>query len=112
MALAMTYIGARGKNRGGNGQGPPLKRERGKHFPRRVQHPDENFRGTGNLKNELLIGNALWLQKDYPFYPNYKEWIQYYFQGLLCDVDFRAPEGVRGNVNAWIAKQLIISFAI
>jgi serpin B len=55
---------------------------------------------------ELRTGNALWLQKDYPFYDNYKKIVEEYYGGKAANVDFeKETEKSRETINSFIAEQ-------
>jgi serpin B len=55
---------------------------------------------------ELLVANALWGEKTYPFQQSYLDIIQKYYRTGLFSVDFRNDfEGARKQINAWVEKQ-------
>ncbi|HMF32076.1 MAG TPA: serpin family protein [Candidatus Lokiarchaeia archaeon] len=107
MALAMIHIGARGTTAD--------ELSHALHLPANVETLSHGVHdvmnnlvlGEGPDKNELLVTNAFWLHEDYPFYPNYLEWIEYYFKGALFAVDLTNPEEVRAEVNDWISQQTL-----
>ncbi|MEO0095708.1 MAG: serpin family protein [candidate division WOR-3 bacterium] len=56
-----------------------------------------------NAKYRLHIANALWIQKDYPFLPEYLKTIQKYYDGYARNVDFiGATEQTRQIINKWV----------
>jgi len=59
-----------------------------------------------NKGYELNIANALWLQKDYQFLPEFLNIINKNYKGGLNLVDFKnEPEVVRNKINNWIYKE-------
>jgi serpin B len=55
---------------------------------------------------ELRTGNALWLQKDYPFIEDYKKVVERYYGGKATNLDFvNEPEKSREIINKFIAEQ-------
>jgi serine protease inhibitor len=65
------------------------------------------IRGKIDSQYELLVANALWAEKTYPFQPSYLETIRkYYAQGGAFPADFRnQPEPTRLRINAWVEEQ-------
>ncbi len=56
-----------------------------------------------NAKYKLHIANALWIQKDYPFLPEYLKTIQKYYDGYARNVDFIGQtEATRQIINTWV----------
>lgn len=55
---------------------------------------------------ELRTTNAIWIQKDFPVYDEYKNNIRKYFGAELRLLDFRNdPEGSRKTINNYISKK-------
>lgn len=102
-ALAMTYEGARG--------------ETAKEIKSVFNFPENeilrpNFASVYNNLNEdngeyeLKTGNALWLQKDYPFIKEFVETVEDYYGGKAAELDFvKDSEGSREIINSFIEEQ-------
>jgi serpin B len=54
---------------------------------------------------ELVIANALWGQKGYPFQPAFTELVQKTYGAGLNSVDYRQPEIASLAINDWVGKQ-------
>ncbi|MEM2277027.1 MAG: serpin family protein [Thermoproteota archaeon] len=102
-ALAMTYEGARGET------ADEMKTVFG--FPEsRILRP--NFAAIYNRINEvskdyeLRTGNALWVQKDYPFLEDYLKAVEEYYGGKAAVLDFiNEAEKSRQTINTFIEEQ-------
>jgi len=102
-ALAMTYEGAKGQT------ADEIKSVF--HFPEsNILRP--NFAKIYNDINEdaedyeLKTGNALWVQKDYPFLEDYMSRVEKYYAGKAVNVDFvKETEKTRQTINAFIEEQ-------
>ncbi|MBU2523258.1 MAG: serpin family protein [Nanoarchaeota archaeon] len=102
-ALAMVYEGAKGKT------ADEIKSVF--HFPESsILRP--NFAAiynAVNLRNEAYesrTGNALWVQKDYPFIEDYTGTIEKYYGGKAANVDFvKETEKSRQTLNRFIEEQ-------
>lgn len=102
-ALAMTYEGAKGQTR------DEIKSVF--HFPENsTLRP--NFAKIYNDINkneedyELRTGNALWVQKDYPFLEDYISRVEKYYGGKATNVDFvKETEKSRQTINSFIEEQ-------
>ena len=102
-ALAMTYEGARG------GTAEEMKTILS--FPEsNVLRP--NFAAIYNRINEassdyeLRTGNALWIQKDYPFLEEYLKIVEEYYGGKAAVLDFISKaEESRKTINTFIEEQ-------
>jgi serpin B len=102
-ALAMTYEGAKGETAN--------EMKEVFHFPEsNVLRP--NFAAIYNGINEdnneyqLNTGNALWVQKDYPFLGEYTESVEKYYGGKAANVDFiEETEKSRETINSFIEEQ-------
>ncbi|MEM1548366.1 MAG: serpin family protein [Thermoproteota archaeon] len=102
-ALAMTYEGARGET------ADEMKTVFG--FPEsHILRP--NFAAIYNRINEaskdyeLRTGNALWVQKDYPFLEDYLKTVEEYYGGKAALLDFiHKAEEARQTINTFIEEQ-------
>jgi len=102
-ALAMTYEGAKGQTAN------EIKSVF--HFPEsNILRP--NFAGIYNDINkenenhELKTGNALWVQKDFPFLEDYIDRVEKYYGGKAAILDFmRETEESRLTINRFIEEQ-------
>jgi len=102
-ALAMTYEGAKGET--------AEEMKSVFHFPENnVLRP--NFAAIYNEINkkdkdyELNTGNALWVQKDYPFLEDYMNRTENYYGGKAANVDFVSEtEKSRQTINSFIEEQ-------
>jgi serpin B len=55
---------------------------------------------------QLLVANALWAQKAFPFRPEYVRDVTTHFQAAAENLDFTGDaEGARRRINAWVAGQ-------
>lgn len=62
--------------------------------------PDHEERGF-----ELRIANALWGLRGLPFYADYLELVNTYYEGGFQEVDFRQPEQAAEQINTWVEEQ-------
>jgi serpin B len=102
-ALAMTSAGAKGKT---------LDEMRTV-----LRLPDEAHPTFGKLlgfvngtpevkrKHELVVANALWGMKGYPWRKDFLELLQKSYRADLSEVDFNNPEPARAQINEWVEKQ-------
>ncbi|MGV8151518.1 MAG: serpin family protein [Candidatus Nanoarchaeia archaeon] len=102
-ALAMTYEGAR--------QDTAKEIKEVFHFPESVVLRP-NFASIYNNINkedkeyQLKTGNALWLQKDYPFLEEYTSNVENYYGGKATNLDFiKDTENSRQTINGFIEEQ-------
>jgi len=103
IALAMTYTGARGNT----------EKQMAKvlHFTLPQEHLYSTYsKLIENLKSnkdyELHIANALWLQKDYKYLPEFLNIMERYYKGRFNEVDYRTnPENARLKINNWVSKE-------
>lgn len=103
-ALAMTYEGAEGET--------AQEMQSVFHFPSK-EELRPNFASVYNQINkssndnyELRTGNALWVQHDYTFLPNYLSRVESYYGGKAANLDFvKDPERSRETINSFIAEQ-------
>jgi serpin B len=102
-ALAMTYEGARGKTAEEmktvfNFPGSDVLRPNFAAIYNRVNEASKDY--------ELRTGNALWIQKDYPFLEEYLKAVEEYYGGKAAALDFiREAEKSRETINAFIEEQ-------
>ena len=102
-ALAMTYEGAKGQT------ADEMKSVF--HFPEEnILRP--NFAAIyddinkENKEYELKTGNALWVQKDYPFLEEYIDGVENYYGGKATMLDFvKEAEKSRQTINSFIEGQ-------
>jgi len=102
-ALAMTYEGAKGQT------ADEMKSVF--HFPEsKILRP--NFAAVYNEINKqdknykLSTGNALWVQKDYPFLEDYIKRVENYYGGKAAGLDFiQETEKSRQTINTFIEEQ-------
>jgi len=108
-ALAMTYAGARARTAEqmaavlhfslAQDQVPPA-------FASLVGELNNSSKGPGGQLFELIVANALWAQKGFPFHKDFVDLLQADYGGELQRVDFTAnPESIRQQINDWAAKQ-------
>ena len=104
-ALAMTYAGARGETEAQMAKVLHLN------LPQDRLHPamgalvqELNARGKG--KYQLIVANALWGQKGYPFLQSFLGLNGKYYGAGLEQVDFvRDRNGSRKTINRWVEEQ-------
>ena len=102
-ALAMTYEGAKGQT--------VDEMKSVFHFPEsNILRPNfaaiYNDINKGNDAYELKTGNALWVQQDYPFLPDYTNRVEKYYGGKVANLDFVSEtEKSRQTINSFIEEQ-------
>jgi len=102
-ALAMTYEGAKDQT--------AKEMKSVFHFPEsNILRPNfaaiYNDINKENDKYELKTGNALWVQKDYPFLEDYMSRAERYYGGKAVNVDFvNETEKTRQTINSFIEAQ-------
>ena len=102
-ALSMTYEGAKGQT------ADEMKSVF--HFPEsNILRPNfaaiYNNINQGNKNYKLRTGNALWVQKDYPFLENYTNVVEKYYGGKAANLDFiKETEKSRQTINSFIEEQ-------
>ena len=102
-ALAMTFEGAKGQT------ADEMKSVF--HFPEnKILRP--NFAAIYNDINkgakyyELRTGNALWVQRDFPFLVDYSSRVEKYYGGKATNLDFvKETEKSRQTINSFIDEQ-------
>jgi serine protease inhibitor len=103
VALAMTYEGAKGKT------ADEMKSVF--HYPEKeILRPNSaaiyNGLNKVNQAYELMTGNALWVQEDYPFLEDYKNNVEEFYGGKAAVVNFiTETEKSRLTINAFIEEQ-------
>ncbi len=66
----------------------------------------EDDSGEGRPVGALLLANALWGERTYPFNPSYDAEIERYYGAGVHESDFlNAPEESREQINEWVAEQ-------
>ncbi len=103
IALAMTYAGARGdtEKQMANVLNFTLPQDR---LDPAYSKLIENLKS--NKDYELIIANALWLQKDYKFLQKFLNTMEKYYKGGFNEVDYAAnPEGARIKINDWVSRE-------
>lgn len=102
-ALAMTFEGAQGAT--------AEEIQSVFHFPQPTVLR-ENFAAIYNTLNRenqqysLRTGNAIWVQKAYPFLESYLSRIEQYYGGKATNLDFVGqPEAARHTINQFIEEQ-------
>jgi len=102
-ALAMTYEGAKGQT------ADEIKSVF--HFPENgILRPNfakiYNDINEANKAYELVTGNAIWVQQDYPLLEDYTSRIERYYGGKAANLDFaKEPEKSRQTINSFIEEQ-------
>ena len=102
-ALAMTYEGAKGQT------ADEMKSVF--HFPEEdILRPNfaaiYNDINKENKEYKLKTGNALWVQKDYPFLEEYISRVENYYGGKAAMLDFvEETEKSRQTINSFIEEQ-------
>lgn len=103
-ALAMTAAGARGETAaemekvlgfGDSGLDHGM-------FHTRLQA----LKPSDDSANQLNVANALWLQKDFSFLPEYLAFVTRHYGAALSTVDYiENLEGARSTINTWVERQ-------
>ncbi len=102
-ALAMTSAGARGKTL--------EEMQTVLHLP---DEPHNTFselfgfvNGTGAVKrkHQLVVANAIWGMKGYPWRKEFINLLSTSYKASLSEVDFNDPEPARKQINNWIEKE-------
>jgi len=107
-ALAMTYGGARGET--------AAQMARVLHFSlpadqlqraaaELIKSLEAAGLANGKPACELVVANALWGQKGYPYQPAFLDLLTRNYGASLEQVDFAQSELVRQQINAWVEKQ-------
>jgi serpin B len=102
VALSMTYEGAEGQT--------AEELYNLLHFS---QHDDTTLCSFGriyNLLNQkkeytLNTANALWIKEDYPFLPEYLNFIEHYYMGKATEVDFSDRDATSELINEWVSEK-------
>lgn len=102
-ALAMTYVGAVGNT--------AEQMKNALHFSYGSKKTAEIFANLSNTmtddyfceKTSISIVNSLWGQKDYPFLPEYINFVRDNFSAKVKSVDFKKnTEKARQEINSWV----------
>jgi len=109
-ALAMTYAGARGRTARQMADTLHFTLDEEKLHPafaallKKLNNPRRDYRRK--LVYELVVANALWNQKGYPFRRDFIELVRSSYGGALNELDFqKQPETSRRKINEWAAEQ-------
>jgi serpin B len=109
-ALAMTYAGARGQT--------AAQMAKALHYGElvaeklaaayspvlaRLNAPRKDYDGT--LAYDLVVANALWGQKGYPFRPEFLALNKKCYAAGLEELDFAQSEAARKTINDWVTQQ-------
>jgi serpin B len=103
-ALAMTYAGSKKETASqmakvlGFTEGDDIHQSLGT-FIKDLTKPDENS------KVDIVIANALWGQKGFPFLPEFKALNKKYYDGGMEEVNFAQSEETAKLINDWVEKQ-------
>jgi serpin B len=108
-ALAMTYAGAAGRTAQQMALTLHFPPERDRLHPafanliKKLNSPRKDHKGKPAY--ELIVSNALWGQKDYPFKADFLKRIEASYGAGLNHVDFRKAEAARKTINDWVAQR-------
>lgn len=105
-ALAMTYAGARGETARQMAAALHLSLT-GEDLHRAFATLMEDL-GTGDGKNKLMLANALWGQRGFPFRPEFLSVIEKYYRGHFTEVDYmeeKNREKARQAINRWTEER-------
>lgn len=103
MALAMTYEGAKTET--------AEEMKKVFHFPENsILRPNSaaiyNQINKKDKSYTLRTGNALWVQRDYPFLQDYLSRVENYYGGKAANLDFiQETESSRQTINKFIEEQ-------
>ena len=105
-ALGMTYAGARGETAEQMATTLHFGKDQEKLHPAFSQLIKQ-INGDGKPRGyELYTANALWLQNDYHFLPEFLKLTKTNYGAELREVDFvKATEQARLTINGWVEKQ-------
>ena len=116
-ALAMTMAGARGDTEAGMGKALRLDLGREKLAPafgallkdlndRKMKGRWQDDPNAGKKPFELVVANALWGQKGYPFKADFLGLLKRSYEAGLQEADFGAdPDKARKAINAWVEEK-------
>ncbi|KAL6045092.1 SERPIN domain-containing protein [Balamuthia mandrillaris] len=101
VALAMTFAGARGRSAD--------EMAKVLHFPSESVHQDfarylTSLTASASEGVKLLLGNALWLQQNYPVEETFLKLTELY-HAEANNLDFGQSEKARQTINQWVAQQ-------
>ena len=106
IALAMTYMGAKGDTAGQMAQALHWKA-----IPQEQLHSEEKqylhaLQETNEQGNELLVANRLFAQKGFSLVQEFVEGTQKYYKAEIAMVDYQKDaEGARKEVNGWVEEK-------
>jgi serpin B len=105
MALAMTYVGARGETAAQMGKAlrlPSSNETRPMDFAEVARRLDV----ADGAKYELAVANSLWAQEGAPLQTTFLELVSRHYHGELHLVDFRrGSDPSRLAINAWVESK-------
>jgi serpin B len=106
-ALAMAYAGARGQTEKQMADTLCFSTMSSEHLHEEFGRLIRKLNAAGEKGGyELVVANALWLQKDYNFLPEYLSLVKTEYDGDLQQVDFaKQLEEARKTINAWVEKK-------
>ena len=106
IALAMTYMGAKGNTAVQMAQALHWKA-----IPQEQLHCEEKqylhaLQETNEEGNELLVANRLFAQKDFGLVQEFVQGTQKYYKAEIAMVDYQNDaEGARKEVNGWVEEK-------
>ena len=106
IALAMTYMGAKGDTAGQMAQALHWKA-----IPQEQLHSEEKqylhaLQETNEQGNELLVANRLFAQKGFSLVHEFVEGTEKYYKAEIAMVDYQKDaEGARKEVNGWVEEK-------
>lgn len=108
-ALAMAYAGARGNTADQMAQVLHFSMPREKlsaAFGEMIKDLNSGGSRNGREIYKLIVANAMWGQKGYPFDEKYQNLLREVYDAGLMQVDFeKAAEQARQEINQWVEKQ-------
>jgi len=108
-ALAMTYVGARGRTATQMAKtlhftlGPKRLHPAFEGLLKKLRSPRTDYRKKPAY--ELHVANALWGQTGYPWHDEFLRLAEAHYAAGLRQLDFRRTEQARGEINGWVARQ-------
>jgi serpin B len=108
-ALAMTYAGAGGRTADQMAKTLHFTLGKEKLHPafgelmKFLNSPGKGY--DGKPAYQLVVANALWGQKGYPFKPEFTKLVKANYEAGLNELDFRDEPVARKTINDWVAQQ-------
>jgi len=104
-ALGMTYSGARGETASQMSTVLHLAADR-KAANEALGALTKHLNALGaSGKFQLTVANGLWVQKGYPFLPDYIAEVRGHYDAGLEELNFAESEAARGTINGWVEKK-------